>query len=75
MGLKSPDISMVERRFHVPARLQRPVLADPLDGGGVDRPSHINVFGMSGEAPRCASCPSLPSERRVCCCLFGTAAR
>lgn len=31
VGLKSPDISMVERRIHVPARLQRPQLQDPRE--------------------------------------------
>jgi hypothetical protein len=45
---------MVEPRSHVPVRLHRSVIADPLDGGGVDRPSHINV--LAGQPPAKGVC-------------------
>ena len=50
MGLESPDISMVDCRSHVPARLPVPQGGDPLEDCEVDWPSHINVLRMSGWA-------------------------
>ncbi len=45
MGFQSPDISMVDRRSHVPARLHFFKDEDHPETHGVDWPSHINVFG------------------------------
>ena len=48
MRFQSADISMVDCRSHVPARLHVPQGTDPLEDCGVDWPSHINVLRMSG---------------------------
>jgi hypothetical protein len=53
VGLKSPDISMVERRTHVPARLHLFKGEDHPETCGVDWPSHINVFEITRNAERC----------------------
>jgi hypothetical protein len=42
-GSQSADISMVERRFHVPARRHRLSTKTALKTAGVDWSSHINV--------------------------------
>lgn len=56
-GLRSPDISMVERRIHVPARLHRPETREDRERSRVDRQSHINVFGRDSQAERIESKP------------------
>ena len=40
---------MVERRFHVPARLHLHIDREDREGSRVDRQSHINVVRLSGE--------------------------
>jgi len=46
-GSQSADISMVERRSHVPARRHRLSTKTALKTAGVDWSSHINVLHMS----------------------------
>ena len=51
---------MVERRIHVPVRLHRPDTREGRELSRVDRPSHINVLGVTCSAyarslPECNS--------------------
>jgi len=48
-GSNPLDISMVERRIHVPARLHRRRTREDRERSGVDRQSHINVYELSRE--------------------------
>jgi len=56
-GSNPLDISMVERRSHVPARLHRPETREDRERSRVDRQSHINVFGRDSQAERVESKP------------------
>ncbi len=51
---------MVERRFHVPARLHLFKGEDHPETCGVDWPSHINVLGMTSKPATPHSKPRIP---------------
>jgi hypothetical protein len=62
-GSNPLDISMVERRIHVPARLHRQRRREDRERSRVDRQSHINVFG---DEPRAEQVESKPGSGHAC---------
>ncbi|HET6497791.1 MAG TPA: hypothetical protein VFH17_01870, partial [Coriobacteriia bacterium] len=67
VGFESPDISMVERRTHVPARVHETKGQDHRERSGVDRPSHINVLGMTSKPASPTSLAENASHGRFVC--------
>jgi len=55
---------MVERRSHVPARLHETKGQGHRELSGVDRPSHINVFGQPTTLARQLEAVVSPREFR-----------